>query len=494
MAKEKQVVSADNKEVEYCLLASGLISQDYLSTIITLLSEEDFLDPINKKVFSLLVYLKENNIKIDTITLMNYLVENKIFPNQDKADKYIKNILTLIPNSYEVKTYAYILKDATLLRNFMAKINQIQSDYQNNPINDINEFVFQSEKELHEIANTRRVSDFLTMKQIIPNVLTSLYERIVDRRNTNKPSYLTGISTGYTKLDFVTGGFRKTEYIVIGARPSVGKTAFALNLLYNIAKKGIPVGFFSLEMSYTSITKRLLQIQSYLTTENINDLVFDYKATEGIIDKSNTPEDQLRNVNLFEKACAIFSKLNIYIDDSPGQKMSDIEQKARNLKKRHPDLGCIAIDYLGLIQPESNQSNVSRVQQVTDISRRLKSLARELDIPLVVLSQLSRDSDKTKHEPTLSDLRDSGSIEQDADIVMLLSRSDYQVTEDKDDPSTDNKQQNDSSSECSSVTVDVKKNRNGKTEKLKFAFTKNISKYEPELDEQQSEEIGASYQ
>ena len=308
--------------------------------------------------------------------------------------------------------------------------------------------------------------------------MESMYERIKQRRHDkNFVPYLTGLSTGYQKLDYITAGFRPGEMIIIAARPSVGKTAFVLNLIYNVSKS-YPVAFFSLEMSDKQIAKRLLQKVSGLSTEELDTLDYDYNSeTKRIYVSESTAKSSSQQLATLQASCENLSSKNIFIDDSSSLKMFDIEQKAKKLKQKYPNLAMIAIDYLGLIQVVSKNSTENRTQQIGELSRQLKALARDLNIPIVVLSQMSRDSEKrTNHEPTMSDLRDSGNIEQDADIIMTLFRSDYYNNTKKSDQETQTNQETENSN-ISNVTVNVLKNRNGKTGKVYFCFSKNTCEF-----------------
>ncbi len=464
---------------EQILIALAITNIEYLIEIQTNLVVEDFQNETNRKVYQTLLKMKNNDENIDPVSLCNNLVKEQIFENFDSANKYIDQVSNNVPfTTIDLRTYINQIKDHILKEKLNVLVKETYKELTSKPIDDINDFLGKFEKNVQELAQKRRVSSFLNMDTIVPALMESMYERIKQRRHDkNFVPYLTGLSTGYQKLDYITAGFRPGEMIIIAARPSVGKTAFVLNLIYNVSKS-YPVAFFSLEMSDKQIAKRLLQKVSGLSTEELDTLDYDYNSeTKRIYVSESTAKSSSQQLATLQASCENLSSKNIFIDDSSSLKMFDIEQKAKKLKQKYPNLAMIAIDYLGLIQVVSKNSTENRTQQIGELSRQLKALARDLNIPIVVLSQMSRDSEKrTNHEPTMSDLRDSGNIEQDADIIMTLFRSDYYNNTKKSDQETQTNQETENSN-ISNVTVNVLKNRNGKTGKVYFCFSKNTCEF-----------------
>lgn len=474
-------MAVELEQTEQILIALSLVDPDYFIQISTNINEIDFLNPTNRKIFKTLLTMQMTNTNIDTVAVSNQLVDEKIFPTFAEAQDYlIKCSQALrLGETVELRTYINQIKDRNIKNKFRNLLDETRKDLNEKPISDINDYISSFDNKYQEISSKRRIADFVKMDTAIPQLVQSMYERLKEKE-TNKDFkyYLTGLSTGYEQLDKITSGFRKGEMIIIAARPSVGKTAFVLNLLYNISSK-VPVGFYSLEMSNNAISKRLLQKGSGLTTRQLDELDYKYSYESNTIKPSDKKVDrqQSENFNKFNMGISQLSKKNIYLDDSSGSKISEIEMKAKQLKQRHPDLGLIAIDYLGLIQSDSNMKIENRTQQIGQLSRRLKALARTLDIPVIVLSQMSRESDKrTNHTPSMSDLRDSGDIEQDADIIMFLYREDYY----QNDKKAENKEQNtfDDSDNLSIVQLKVQKNRNGRIGDCLFSFEKDTCNFQ----------------
>ena len=371
----------------------------------------------------------------------------------------------IAPSNY--KHYIDIVKDQAVLRNYLLQLKETINQYDKEEINDVSTFIGLTAERILRKAESRKISSFETAESVANRVKADLNTiKITDEDG------VTGLTTGYKRLNELTHGWQKSDMIILAARPSVGKTAFALNLCLNATlKTKKSVGIFSLEMPAEMLMMRLVANRS--TVE---------------LGKIQTGKISQRDYVAIDKALSEIASTKLYIDDSPNIKLMDILSKARKLKMEHPDLALIMIDYIGLITT-GNKKVESRQVEVSEISRQLKALARELEIPILVLCQLSRNVEQAKtggRKPVISDLRESGSIEQDADVIMLLSRPDYQnkdssnmkaLTKDINEPVI-----NENGETISQVTVTVGKNRNGPIGDVKLIFTKTIGRFDEQAN------------
>ena len=470
---------------EISILADILADEtgnDYL-TIAPQLEDDDFLDERNRLIYHTFGELAKRNISPNAATVIEEMRNNKTYERAGGDDYFLSIPKSAVPVS--VQLAVNILRDRSLLNKFLRCLRDIETDAQTKPIADIPDFIGKSEATILEITQKRRVAEILKMSEVGESLVNRLVHQTREfQLHGKKPNGVTGLETGYENLDRLTKGWKKGEITIIGARPSVGKTAFALNLLYQVAKKGTPVIFFSLEMKAEDIAMRLLSLTSRLSTEEINSLEFQPGSrAEHIIVTSNTNEDASR-ANRLQRGLQELTQLPFYIDDTPGSKIQDLVSKCKKEKNLIPNVGLIAIDYLGLITGEKADS---RQSEVASISRQLKALARQLDVPLIVLSQLSRDSEKREnHKPMISDLRDSGAIEQDADIVMMLYRKDYYALGGQVKGSSKNDDETpriDAMNPISSVDVTLIKNRNGQTGDMRFIFDKEHCSFNSVADD-----------
>ncbi len=464
---------------ETTVLANIILDQtgDIFLDCSSKLEPADFSDERNELIFDTMLSLSRKNTKIDFATLTSELNNLKRLEIVGGSD-YINEILRVSSKVGNVEPYIKNIQENSLLNRFKTKMKELCEQAETKPISDISLFLQQSEREIVEITQARSAGKVDRMDKVNDRLIDKLVDQTESyrRKGRRDPNGVTGLNTGYEDLDYYTKGWHPGEMIIVGARPSVGKTAFALNLAYNVARQGTPVLFLSLEMSAESIALRLLELASGLSSEEINR--FDYMPQSDherlILNKAESNDDYARQLDL-RSGLDILNKLPLYIDDSSESSVFNIITKCRQLKNSNPELGLIVIDYLGLIQASKASSN-SLNQAVSEISRELKKMARELEIPVIVLSQLNRNSASDRkgdnHDPLMSELRDSGAIEQDADMVLLISRNDYagniQNPEEEEhrDPNAPSR-----------TFVNLAKNRNGATGKLTFSFDKVHCKF-----------------
>ncbi|MGL5342824.1 MAG: replicative DNA helicase, partial [Lactococcus garvieae] len=402
----------------------------------------------HKIIFRAMEHLSDNREAIDVLTVRS-LLENQNDLETIGGIAYIAELATATPTAANASYYAKIVAEKSLLRQLINKLTQsVEKAYsQEDPAEDV---LAEAEKSLIDVQQGRNTSSFRRISDVLSMNLDDLEER------AKQKSTITGIATGYPALDAMTTGLHEEELIILAARPAVGKTAFALNIAQNIGtKQDKTVAIFSLEMGAESLVNRML-------------------AAEGTIESHNLRTGQLNDEewNQYFIAMGTLSKASIYIDDTPGIKITEIRARSRKLAQETGNLGLIVIDYLQLI---SGTGRENRQQEVSEISRQLKILAKELKVPVIALSQLSRGVEQRQDKrPVLSDIRESGSIEQDADIVAFLYRDDYYDragADDEDDgfndvPEVDNK-----------VEVIIEKNRSGSRGTVELLFLKEYNKF-----------------
>ena len=385
---------------EKSLLGAIMISENIFPDIITIVQTKDFYEERHRIIFEAMMNLYDSHRGIDLLTLTAELKTQKKLKDVGGAP-YLTELSTFVPTVVHAKSYAEIVeKAATRRRLISAGTEIINKAYEDDA--DVKTLVGAAEKELFEVSDKVVKSDYVAMNEL----LADAFDRIEELQK-NKGA-LRGLKTGFRDLDKKTAGFQKGDLVIIGARPVMGKTTFAQNLTYNIAsmnKKGVL--FFSMEMAANEIVDRMISDVSG---------VDNWKMRTG-----NLSEEEFNKIG---DALAEMDELPIYIDDTSSMTIMDLRNKARRAMHDH-DIGIVIVDYLQLIQG-SDRYKGNRVQEVTEISRGLKILARELEIPVIALAQLSRNvTGRDDPRPVLSDLRESGSIEQDADLVMFLHRPDY---------------------------------------------------------------------
>ena len=403
MAKDNSSIMRmlpNDVEAEQAVLGCMIIDKDAAGSAFEVIKAEDFYREDNKEVFSAILDLFEASKPIDTLSIKEQL---RLRGTLDAVGgiAYIAELASKVPTSANIEYYAKIVEEKSILRKLIhSSTDIVNMGYNANE--EVQVIVDTAEKKIFDIVQKRNVKGFTPIK----NILVDNFEKLEELYN--QKGYLTGISYGFTDLDMKTAGLHNSDLILIAARPAMGKTAFALNIAQNVAVHDkVPVAIFSLEMSKEQLVNRLL-------------------CCEAMIDASKMKTGKLEEDDWgkLAQAMSTLSDAPIFIDDTPGQNVMEIRAKCRRLKLEK-GLGLIVIDYLQLMQGTSKRGD-NRQQEVSEMSRALKILAKELDVPVITLSQLSRAPDaRPDHRPVLSDLRESGAIEQDADIVMFLYRDDY---------------------------------------------------------------------
>ncbi|WBY49859.1 replicative DNA helicase [Latilactobacillus curvatus] len=451
-------VPPQNNEAEQAVLGAVFISGDALVEAMEYVTADDFYRKAHRLIFETMVELNERGEGIDAVTLKSALdAQNQL--EDIGGIGYLAELAEAVPTAANVVYYAKIVSEKAMLRRLIQTAqNIVAKGYAQDE--DVTDILDTAEKEIMDVSERQNKAGFKS----ISDVLTSSIEQI-DKLYQNEED-ITGLSTGYRDLDKITAGLHEDELIILAARPGVGKTAFVLNIAQNIGTKtNENIAIFSLEMGAEQLVNRML-------------------CAEGSIDANHLRTGQLDELEWQNLIVAMgsLSKANIYIDDTPGVKMAEIRAKCRRLAKEKGGVGLIVIDYLQLIEG-SGQEN--RQQEVSAISRQLKKLAKELRVPVIALSQLSRGVEQRQDKrPVLSDIRESGSIEQDADIVAFLYRDDYyrdEPGEDGDDfgggnPPASAPQQSDDA-DVGEVEVIIEKNRAGARGTVKLLFVKTFNKF-----------------
>ncbi len=387
-------------EAEQSVIGAMLMDRDAILTASEIITGEDFYNQQYGVLFDAMVELHSNGRPVDPVTLQASLIEKGV-PQEISNLEYIADLISAVPTSANVKYYAEIVGDRALSRRLIKANEKIMNACYLGQEN-IEDILEQAEKNVFELAQNGRVSENVPIEDIMLNVLKK-----VSAASKNKGS-VTGIATGFADLDYKTSGFQRSDLILVAARPSMGKTAFVLNIAQYVAiKKKKPVIMFSLEMSGEQLASRLVAMESKVDSQKIR--------------TGDLNGNQWMDLTYGAKAIA---DSGLIIDDTPGISVTEMRSKCRKYKLEHPDLSMIIIDYLQLMS--ASKRSDSRQQEISDISRSLKALARELNVPVVALSQLSRAVEKRDDKrPMLSDLRESGAIEQDADVVMFIYRDEY---------------------------------------------------------------------
>lgn len=424
-----------NLEAEQAVLGAVLLNPDVLTNVNERIRAEDFYRQGHQRLFQVMNELAEKREPIDLVTLTS-LLQDKNLLEEVGGVSYLTEIASLVPAISNVDYYAKIVETKSMQRNLIRTASEIIGEAYTSE-EDITGIMESAEKKILDIAKRRIKGSFASIK----DVLVESYEQI-ETLHYNKGG-LKGLSTGFIDLDKMTSGFQKSDLIIVAARPSMGKTAFALNLAQNVAtRSGETVAIFSLEMSSPQLVMRMI-------------------ASEGNIDAQAFRTGNLNEEDWEKLTMSIgtLSEASIFIDDTPGITIFDIRAKLRRLQAEH-GLGLVMIDYLQLI---SGRGIDSRQQEISEISRSLKLMAREFNVPIIALSQLSRAVEQRQDKrPMLSDLRESGSIEQDADMVAFLYRDDYY---------------NEESEKKNIAEIIIGKQRNGPVGRVELLFLKNYNKF-----------------
>nr|WP_106782026.1 replicative DNA helicase [Lysinibacillus timonensis] len=430
-------VPPHNHEAEQSVIGAIFLEPQALITATEILIPEDFYRISHKKIFQTMLDLSDQGKAIDLITVTEELSSKKELEDVGGLS-YLTELANAVPTAANIGHYAKIVEEKSILRRLIRVATSIVEDGFSRE-DEVEALLSEAEKKVMEVASRKNTGDFKHIKDVLVNTYDNI-EQLQNRKGD-----VTGIPTGFKDLDRMTAGFQRNDLIIVAARPSVGKTAFALNIAQNVAiRAGENVAIFSLEMGAEQLVMRLL-------------------CAEGNIDAQALRTGALSTEDWSKLTMAMGSLSNsgIFIDDTPGVRVSELRAKCRRLAQEH-GLGMILIDYLQLIQG-SGKPGENRQQEVSEISRSLKALARELKVPVIALSQLSRGVEQRQDKrPMMSDIRESGSIEQDADIVAFLYRDDYY------DKESENKNM---------IEIIIAKQRNGPTGTVTLAFKKEFNKF-----------------
>ncbi|MDO4920998.1 MAG: replicative DNA helicase [Phascolarctobacterium sp.] len=438
-------VPPQNIEAEQSVLGAMLIDKEAIAKATEILSADDFYREAHRVIFNAMLELYNKNEAVDMVTVTDILRrDNKLEDIGGIA--YITSLANVVLTAANVKFHADIVAEKSVLRQLVRISTEIAAmGYEAN--DEVGTLLDTAESRILEIANKKKRSDFTPIGDVLMNAVQSI-EKLLQNRGG-----LTGLPSGFNDLDKLTSGLHPSDFIILAARPSMGKTALALNIVQNVALRahkkigGDPksVAFFSLEMSKEQLVNRMLCAEANIDSQRLR-----------------VGEMADKDWDALWEACDVMSKAKIYIDDTPGITVMDMRSRARRLKAEH-GLDLVVVDYLQLMQGSGKRnSSGDRQQEVSEISRSLKALARELDVPVIALSQLSRSVEARQvKRPMLSDLRESGSLEQDADIVAFLYREDYY------NPETENKH----------TELIIAKHRNGPVDTVNLFFHKQFTKF-----------------
>jgi replicative DNA helicase len=430
-----QRLPPQNLEAEVSVLGGILLENEALNQVLEILQTGDFYREAHRKIFSAMIQLYERNEPVDLITLA------EVLKKKDELEavgglEYLNQLVNSVPTAANITYYAHIIKEKALLRKLIQRATEIINEGYGNA-GDINEFLDRAERLIFEISEDRVRPSFYSLKEILKTsfkTIEKLYE---------KKQIITGVPTGFTKLDELTSGLQPSDLIIVAGRPSMGKTTFALNIAQHAAiEAGITSAIFSLEMAKEQLALRMLCSEAKIDA---------HRLRGGFLSENDWPK--------LTRAAGKLSEAPIFIDDTPAISVLEMRAKARRLKAEH-NLGLIVVDYLQLMRGRTDSE--TREQEISDISRSLKALAKELNIPVIALSQLNRRvEDRGDKRPQLADLRESGAIEQDADVIIFLYRDEvYNRSEDNPNKGK--------------AEIIIGKQRNGPTDKFELAF---IDKY-----------------
>jgi replicative DNA helicase len=441
-------VPPHNEDAEKAALGAMLLEPDAAAGAVPLIDAEDFYSPANGKIFSAIrsIYDSGGGKKIDIISVCDELQRTGSL-DAAGGEAYVLSLTNVVPTAANIQYYIELVHDSSLRRSLIAVASKMSAKAYDVSENS-KEILEKAQQYVFELIEAKQSNRYKTIKESIHETIRWM--------ELNLDKEYTGITCGFSGIDYYTSGFQKSEMVVIGARPSIGKTALALNMAANIAvQQKIPAAFFSLEMPNTLLTMRLLAAEAEVDTKHI---------------RTMTTTEKSRNFNkILHEATRVYES-PLFIEAVPNMNLFDLRTQARRMREVEK-VEIIFIDYIGLVQPDfTNTSGYTPVwEQVSQISRSIKSLARELDIPIVVLSQVGRESEGEK--PTLANIRGSGSVEQDADVVILMHRD---RTKDKDkDGDGERKPETD----FFETEIIVAKNRNGPTGKITLAYYPKWTKF-----------------
>lgn len=397
-------------EAEQSVIGSMLMDKEAIISASEIVVADDFYQHQYGIMFESMVELFNEGRPVDLVTLQNRLKEKDVPPEVSSLE-FVRDIITMVPTSANVKSYANIVREKAVLRRLI-KVNEEIANTCYVGKDSLEDILAHTEKSIFDLLQSRSSGEFVPIRRVALNVLENI-ERAAKSKET-----VTGVPSGFIDLDYKTSGFQPSDFVLIAARPSMGKTAFVLNVVDNVAvKKGIPCMVFSLEMSKEQLVNRMLSMESNVDSQKLRTGTLTDSDWDAVVE-----------------GIGIIGNSKLVIDDTPGISITELRSKCRKMKLEH-GLGLVIIDYLQLMSGSGGKGGENRQQEISEISRSLKALAREMHAPVIALSQLSRACEtRQDHRPMLSDLRESGAIEQDADVVMFLYRDDYynKDTEDKD--------------------------------------------------------------
>ena len=426
-----------NLEAEMAVLGAMLLEEDALIQAAELLDDGSFYKDTHRKIFAALLTLYKQRVAVDLVTATDELKKRNLL-DEIGGPSYLATLTSIVPTAANVEHYCRIVKDKSILRSLIKAATHVTSAcYEEAVAPEV--LLDRAEQQVFEIASKKLKRDAVSLKELIKSsieTIDALYQR---------KGFITGVPTGYSELDQMLAGLQPADFIVIAGRPAMGKSSLALGVAEHVAmQQGLPVAIFSLEMSKEHLVQRMLCSHARINAHNVR---------TGMLSTNDWPK--------LTQAAGKLSEAPIFIDDSPSISILEFRAKARRLKARQ-GIGLAILDYLQLMEEPSQSDN--RQQEISVISRNLKALARELNVPVVAVSQLSRAPERREtFRPRLSDLRESGAIEQDADVVLMLFREDYY------NPTDENK---------GIAEVIIAKQRNGPTGTVKLAFIKEYTRFE----------------
>ena len=458
-----------NTEAEKAVLGAMIRSNSLVAEAVAKLTVDDFYEgnENHRAIFAAMLRLYTQGTPVDSQTVTNELINAKELEISG-APEYLIELADSVVTFENFDDYVRIVQDHSVLRSFLQTIKDIEEQYYSKGIDEITDFISESEKKITAVTEKRRLGDFQRSEEIS----AALAIELANLKSSTSNDEVTGTPTGFSKLNILTHGFHGGEFIVLAARPGIGKTALALNLAFNATTYGnVPVAYFSLEMPSKMLFKRLVSADAEIDFDN---LITGFGL------------DQNKRLKL-QQSCEKMATKRIYVDDTAGIKLLDLVAKCRKLKAKEPDLGLIVVDYIGLITTTTKTKSESRQLEVQLISQTLKKLALDLNVPVIGVAQLNRNVENRGGEPQLSDLRESGSIEQDADIVMMLHEKKF--TTGKETSKNVIAQHNAevlkaeenatgaNSDDLKLVDLFIRKNRSGKMGRVPLLFRKNRCKF-----------------
>ncbi len=421
------------------MLGGLMLDPETWDTVSEIVEEKDFYRPGHQKIFSAIQELHRRNLPADILTVTNFLTD-KAMLEEIGGSAYLAEIITNTPSSANIASYSKIIYDKSILRQLIAVSNRVSERAYDSDYEQVEHFIDQVEGEIFNIAEKKKTQGLVPARDLVKASID-----LIEERYKNK-AVMTGISTGYTELDRMTSGFQPGDFIVIAARPSMGKTAFSLNIAQHVAfREKKSVAFFSVEMGKEALMMRILSSESRVPMSNVR--------------LGNIPDAAWPNLI---HSATVVAESPLYIDDTSGISPFEIRAKARRLK-RQKGLDMIMIDYLQIMDLKMKVDN--RERQVSEISKTLKEIAKELQVPVVALSQLNRSVEgRAERQPLLSDLRESGSIEQDADLIIMLYREDYYEKENSENKGI--------------AEILIRKQRNGPTGTVRLKWVAEVGRFE----------------